>query len=84
MLSQITRAAGADTSAPSPDLGTITTTTYLGWFAGANEANTDVAWPPNTSAVPVLAAIGTLFSGNPANAPAAVPPVTTPSSALVM
>ena len=46
MESQICRAHGADTSAPSPDLGTITTTTYLGLLAGANDANTDVACNP--------------------------------------
>ena len=65
-------------------MGIITTTTYLGWLAGANEANTEVAWLPATSAVPVLAATHSLFSGNPANAPAAVPWVTTPVSALLM
>ena len=82
--SQICRAHGAETSAPSPDLGTITTTTYWGWLAGANEANTEVAWPPATSAVPVLAATCSLLSGNPENAPAAVPWVTTSISAFLI
>ena len=60
------------------------TTTYLGLLHGANEANTEVAFLPNTCAVPVLPATHTLFSGKPPNVPAAVPDVTTPCSALLM
>src|SRR5216683_7978273 len=84
MLSQIWRAAGPATSAPKPALGITTTTTYLGSSHGAKEANTDVAWLPTTSAVPVLAATQTRLSGKPPKVPAAVPPVTTPASACLM
>src|ERR1700722_12012893 len=59
----------------------MTTTTYFGLLQGANDANTDVATLPMICAVPVLPATQTLFSGNPLNAPAAVPDVTTPASA---
>src|SRR5215469_7641458 len=84
MPSQICRTAGAAASAPYPALGSMTTTTYCGCWHGANDANTEVAWLPNSSAVPVLPATHTLFSGNPPNAPAAVPEVTTPASASRM
>ena len=60
------------------------TTTYLGWSHGANDANTDVEFLPNTCAVPVLPATHTWPSGKPPNVPAAVPEVTTPCSALRM
>src|SRR2546430_15952884 len=59
-------------------------TTYLGWSQGANEANTEVAFLPNSWAVPVLPATHTLSSGKPPKAPAAVPWVTTPASAWRM
>src|SRR6202040_967469 len=59
----------------------MTTTTYFGWSHGANEANTEVAFLPNSWAVPVLPATHTLSSGKPPKAPAAVPWVTTPASA---
>ena len=60
----------------------MTRTTYFGWSQGANEANTEVAFLPNSWAVPVLPATHTLSSGKPPKAPAAVPSVTTPASAL--
>ncbi len=84
MPSQICRTAGPATCAPNPEFGIITTTTYLGWSHGANEANTDVDWVPLTWAVPVLPATQTWPSGNPPNVPAAVPLVTTPASACLM
>src|ERR1700761_8128741 len=62
----------------------MTSTTYCGLLHGANEANTEVAFLPNSWAVPVLPATHTLFSGKPPKAPAAVPWVTTPASALRM
>ena len=62
----------------------MTTTTYLGWLQGANEANTEVAFLPNSWAVPVLPATQTWLSGKPPKAPAAVPWVTTPASAVRM
>src|SRR5258707_11931673 len=62
----------------------MTRTTYLGWSQGANEANTEVAFLPNSWAVPVLPATQTLSSGKPPKAPAAVPWVTTPASAWRM
>src|SRR5258707_8006123 len=62
----------------------MTRTTYLGWSQGANEANTEVAFLPNSWAVPVLPATQTLSSGKPPKAPAAVPWVTTPASACRM
>ena len=62
----------------------MTSTTYLGWSQGANEANTEVAFLPNSWAVPVLPATHTLSSGKPPKAPAAVPWVTTPASAWRM
>ena len=62
----------------------MTTTTSLGFLQGANDANTDVATLPMICAVPVLPATQTLLSGNPLNAPAAVPEVTTPASAVRM
>src|SRR5206468_9464446 len=62
----------------------MTSTTYLGWSQGANEANTEVAFLPNSWAVPVLPATQTLSRGKPPKAPAAVPWVTTPASALRM
>src|SRR5579875_1258953 len=62
----------------------MTTTTYLGSWHGAKEANTEVAFFPMIWAVPVLPATHTLFSGKPPNAPAAVPWVTTPARALRM
>ena len=55
----------------------MTTTTYFGSLHGANEANTEVAWPSNTSAVPVLPATQHLASaGSRRTRPAAVPWVT--------
>src|SRR5919109_1326515 len=84
MPSQIWRTAGAATSAPNPEFGTMTRTTYSGWSQGANEAKTEVAFLPNIWAVPVLPATQTLLSGKPPNAPAAVPWVTTPASAWRM
>src|SRR5260370_827756 len=51
------------------------TTTYWGLLHGANEANTEVASLPATSAVPVLPATHTVPSGKRAKAPAAVPDV---------
>ncbi len=60
------------------------TTTYFGWFSGANEANTEVASLPWTWAVPVLPATLSLPNGNPANAGAAVPWVGTSPSAARM
>src|SRR2546430_14091580 len=62
----------------------MTSTAYLGWSQGANEANTEVAFLPNSGAVPVLPATQTLSSGKPPKAPAAVPWVTTPASAWRM
>ena len=62
----------------------MTMTTYFGLLHGANEAKTEVAFLPKSWAVPVLPATQTLFSGKPLNAPAAVPWVTTPASALRM
>ena len=62
----------------------MTTTTYLGWLQGANEANTEVAFLPKSWAVPVLPATQTWLSGKPPKAPAAVPWVTTPASAVRM
>ncbi len=62
----------------------MTRTTYFGSLQGAKEANTEVAFWPNSWAVPVLPPTQTLFSGKPLNAPAAVPCVTTPASALRM
>src|SRR4029077_11804777 len=62
----------------------LTRTTYFGWSQGANEANTEVAFFPNSWAVPVLPATQTLSSGKPPKAPAAVPWVTTPASAWRM
>ena len=59
----------------------MTTTTSLGLLQGANDANTEVAFLPMICAVPVLPATQTWLSGNPPNAPAAVPWVTTPASA---
>src|SRR6202011_3880253 len=59
----------------------MTRTTYFGWSQGANEANTEVAFLPNSWAVPVLPATQTWLNGKPPNAPAAVPWVTTPASA---
>src|ERR1700689_3041383 len=59
----------------------MTTTTNWGFWQGAKEANTDVAFLPSISAVPVLPATQTLLSGKPPNAPAAVPCVITPASA---
>src|SRR5580658_8397603 len=81
MPSQIARTAGAAASAPKPELGSMTTTTNWGLLQGANEAKTEVAFLPSISAVPVLPATQTWLSGNPPNAPAAVPWVTTPASA---
>src|SRR5262249_8175352 len=60
----------------------MTTTTYLGSLAGANDANTEVAWPPKISAVPVFAATCTCFNRKPATAPAGVPGVPPPPSGL--
>ena len=62
----------------------MTRTTYFGLLHGANEANTEVAFLPNSWAVPVLPATQTWLSGKPPKAPAAVPWVTTPASALRM
>src|SRR4029077_1751861 len=62
----------------------MTRTTYFGWSQGANEANTEVGFLPNSGAFPVLPATHTLSSGKPPKAPAAVPWVTTPASALRM
>src|SRR5580693_10155632 len=81
MPSQIVRTAGAAASAPYPELGSMTMTTNWGLLQGANEAKTEVAFLPATEAVPVLPATQTWPSGNPPNAPAAVPWVTTPASA---
>jgi hypothetical protein len=81
MPSQIWRTAGAAASAPKPESGSMTTTTSFGLLQGANDANTEVATLPMICAVPVLPATQTWFSGNPPNAPAAVPWVTTPASA---
>jgi hypothetical protein len=47
----------------------MTTTTYCGLSHGAKEANTEVDFDPNDSAVPVLPATQTLPSGNPPKAP---------------
>ncbi|GMA85724.1 hypothetical protein GCM10025868_09740 [Angustibacter aerolatus] len=69
----------ADVPAPVPPWLTTATTAYCGSFAGAYDENQDVACLPYTSPVPVLPATAT---GKPRNAPAAVPDVTTPRSAL--
>src|SRR5256885_11634490 len=58
--------------------------TDWGWREGANEANTGVGFLPRGWGVPVLPATHTLSNGKPPKAPAAVPWVTTPASALRM
>src|SRR5258708_3824705 len=78
------RARGPGRPAPNRELGIIMTTTYWGLLHGANEANTEVASLPATSAVPVLPATHTVPSGKRAKAPAAVPDVTTPRRAFLM
>src|SRR3954471_4310344 len=70
---------GADVVAPVPPWLTTAVTSNCGFSAGAEDENQDVACLPYTSPVPVLPATGT---GKPAKAPAAVPDVTTPRSAL--
>src|SRR6266702_3974644 len=60
------------------------TTMYLGWLHGAYDAKTEVASLPTTWAVPVFPSTHTLPRGNPLNAGAPVPCVTTSASACLM
>src|SRR5690606_22723063 len=84
MPDQMSRTTGAATSPPEPPSEITATTTYRGFFAGAYEANQEVSFSPNASAVPVLPATASLSNGNPENAPAAVPDLGTSASASRM